>query len=200
MVGEQGWCLNPKEYEGLHSSRHYYQERDGWTLGHLLNLIIGQGAMLATPIQMARYTAAIANGGHHSYASSKRPSPPQQRIDGISESTLDIIRKAMHQVVYGPQGTGWRLAIDEIEVAGKSGTAQVPNRENNSNDAWFVAFAPYRNPEIAVAVVVEGGGGGGSTAAPVAREIIEAFYTKRVHSEKLESRVDSTTSHSLSQR
>jgi penicillin-binding protein 2 len=106
----------------------------------------------------------------------------------------------MHQVVYGTQGTGWRLAVDDIEVAGKSGTAQVPNRENNSNDAWFVAFAPYRNPEIAVAVVVEGGGGGGSTAAPVAREIIEAFHTKRVHSEKLESRVDSTASYSLSQR
>ena len=74
------------------------------------------------------------------------------------------------------------------------------NQLYNSNDAWFVAFAPYINPEIAVAVVVEGGGGGGSTAAPVAREIIEAFHTKRVHSEKLESRVDSTASYSLSQR
>lgn len=195
-----GLVFEPGEYEGLLPSRQYYQERDGWTLGHLLNLIIGQGAMLATPIQMARYTAAIANGGNLVTPHLSGLSPPQQRIDGISESTLDIIRKAMHQVVYGPQGTGWRLAIDDIEVAGKSGTAQVPNRENNSNDAWFVAFAPYINPEIAVAVVVEGGGGGGSTAAPVAREIIEAFHTKRVHSEKLESRVDSTASYSLSQR
>ena len=195
-----GLVFEPGEYEGLLPSRQYYQERDGWTLGHLLNLIIGQGAMLATPIQMARYTAAIANGGHLVTPHlSGLPSPPQ-RIDGISASTLDIIRKAMHQVVYGPQGTGWRLAIDDIEVAGKSGTAQVPNRENNSNDAWFVAFAPYRNPKIAVAVVVEGGGGGGSTAAPVAREIIEAFRTKRAHSQKLESRVDSTASYSLSQR
>ena len=195
-----GLVFEPGEYEGLLPSRQYYQERDGWTLGHLLNLIIGQGAMLATPIQMARYTAAIANGGYLVTPHLSGLPPPQQRIDGISASTLDIIRKAMHQVVYGPQGTGWRLAIDDIEVAGKSGTAQVPNRENNSNDAWFVAFAPYRNPEIAVAVVVEGGGGGGSTAAPVAREIIEAFHTKRVHSEKLESRVDSTASYSLSQR
>ncbi|MEC7225342.1 MAG: penicillin-binding protein 2 [Candidatus Latescibacterota bacterium] len=195
-----GLVFEPGEYEGLLPSRQYYQERDGWTLGHLLNLIIGQGAMLATPIQMARYTAAIANGGNLVTPHLSGLSPPRQRIDGISESTLDIIRKAMHQVVYGPQGTGWRLAIDDIEVAGKSGTAQVPNRENNSNDAWFVAFAPYRNPEIAVAVVVEGGGGGGSIAAPVAREIIDAFHTKRVHSKKIESRVDSTASHSLSQR
>ena len=180
-------------------SRQYYQERDGWTLGHLLNLIIGQGAMLATPIQMARYTAAIANGGNLVTPHLSGLPPPQQHIDGVSESTLDIVRKAMHQVVYGPQGTGWRLAIEGIEVAGKSGTAQVPNRENNSNDAWFVAFAPYRDPEIAVAVVVEGGGGGGSTAAPVAREIIEAFHIQKVHSEKFESRVDSTATYSMRQ-
>ena len=199
-LGQQtGLNFEPGEYVGLLPSRQYYQERDGWTLGHLLNLIIGQGAMLATPIQMARYTAAIANGGNLVTPHLSGLPPPKQHIDGISESTLNIVRRAMHRVVYGPQGTGWRLAIEGIDVAGKSGTAQVPNRENNSNDAWFVAFAPYRDPEIAVAVVVEGGGGGGSTAAPVAREIIEAFHVQKVRSEKIESHVDSTATYSMGQ-
>ncbi len=171
-----GLEFEPEEFAGLLPSRQYYQERDGWTLGHLLNLIIGQGAMLATPLQMARYTAAIANGGYLVTPHLTGSPPPPQPIEGVSASTLDVIRKAMHRVVYGAHGTGWRLGIDGIEVAGKSGTAQVPNRENNSNDAWFVAFAPYDDPAIAIAVVVEGGGGGGTTAAPVAREIIRAFY------------------------
>ena len=67
----------------------------------------------------------------------------------------------MRRVIYGKNGTGSRLQIDGLELAGKSGTAQVPNRPND--DAWFVAFAPYEQPEIAIVVVVEGGGGGGGS-------------------------------------
>ncbi len=170
-----GLQFEPEEFTGLLPSRQYYQERDGWTLGHLLNLIIGQGAMLVTPLQMARYTAAIANGGVLVTPFLSGAPPPGQRMSSISDATLDIVRKAMHRVVYGPHGTGWRLQIEGLEVAGKSGTAQVPNRENNNNDAWFVAFAPYDDPAIAIAVVIEGGGGGGAVAAPVAREIIKAY-------------------------
>jgi len=76
-------------------------------------------------------------------------------------------------VVYGERGTGRRVRINHIEVAAKTGTAQVPNR---NDDAWFVAFAPYENPSIAVAVVVEGGGSGGVVAGPIARQVIEAFF------------------------
>ncbi len=173
-----GLQFEPEEFAGLLPSRQYYQERDGWTLGHLLNLIIGQGAMLVTPLQMARYTAAIANGGFLVTPFLSGSPPPLQRIAGSSEATLDIVRKSMHRVVYGPHGTGWRLQLEGLEVAGKSGTAQVPNRENDNNDAWFVAFAPYDDPAIAIAVVVEGGGGGGTAAAPVAREIIKAYHDR----------------------
>ncbi len=173
-----GIAFESGEFAGLLPSRQYYQEREGWTQGHLLNLIIGQGAMLATPVQMARYTAAIANNGYlvTPYLSGAAKTP--QHIEGVSEGTLDIIRKSMRRVVYGLHGTGKRLAIDGVEMAGKSGTAQVPNNDNS--DAWFVAFAPYEKPTIAVAVVVEGGGGGGSVAAPIARQVIEAFLQQEV--------------------
>jgi cell division protein FtsI/penicillin-binding protein 2 len=78
----------------------------------------------------------------------------------------------MYRVINGEHGTGRRARIARIELAGKSGTAQGPRPDD---DAWFVAFAPYEDPEIAVAVVIEGGGGGGSNAAPVARAVIEAY-------------------------
>lgn len=167
-----GIALDPSEFEGLLPSRQYYQDRDGWTFGHLLNLIIGQGAMLATPIQMARYTAAIANGGYLVTPYLSGEPRPRQPIKGVSPATLEIVRKAMYRVVYGNRGTGRKVQIEGIEIAGKSGTAQVPNRDN---DAWFVAFAPYEHPTIAVAAVVEGGGGGGSVAGPIVRQVIEAF-------------------------
>ena len=100
--------------------------------------------------------------------------PPRKTIDGVSPVTLEITRKAMQRVVYGEQGTGWRVHISgsDVQIAAKTGTAQVPNRDN---DAWFVAFAPAAAPSIAVAVVVEGGGSGGTTAGPIARQVIEAY-------------------------
>lgn len=168
-----GIALDPSEAEGLLPSRQYYQEREGWTFGHLLNLIIGQGAMLVTPIQMARYTAAIANGGYLVTPYLSGEPRERQPIEGITPATLEIVRKAMYQVVYGNRGTGRRVQIDGIEIAAKTGTAQVPNRHN---DAWFVAFAPYQNPTIAIAAVIEGGGGGGAVAGPIVRQVIEAYF------------------------
>ena len=156
-----GIALDPSEAEGLLPSRQYYQQREGWTFGHLLNLIIGQGAMLVTPIQMARYTAAIANNGFLVTPYLSGEPRAGQPIGGIRPATLEIIRKSMHRVVYGIHGTGRRAQVDGIQIAAKTGTAQVPN---GANDAWFVAFAPLQNPTIAIAAVVEGGGGGGAVA------------------------------------
>ena len=80
----------------------------------------------------------------------------------------------MRRVIYGKYGTGRRVQIEGIEIAGKSGTAQISSR---NDDAWFIAFAPYDEPAIAVAVLVEGGGGGGSVAGPIARQVMEAFFS-----------------------
>ena len=172
-----GIHLQPEELSGLLPSRQTYAQTEGWVTGHLMNLVIGQGKMLATPLQMARYVAAIGNKGRLVTPHVVAPAPPAQDIRGFTEATYEIIRIAMRRVVYGEHGTGRVLQGLPVEVAGKSGTAQVPNRDND--DAWFVAFAPYEDPEVALAVVVEGGGGGGAAAAPVARKVLEAYFRDR---------------------
>ena len=174
--GQATGIILDREEVGLLPSRQWYAQKEGWVTGHLMNLVIGQGAMLVTPLQMARYVAALGNGGRlvtpHLYGS-----PPDAVQLEISENSLDIVRKGMYLVVNGEEGTGRRSHLTEVVVAGKSGTAQVPNR--NNDDAWFVAFAPYEKPEIAVAVVVEAGGAGGGTAAPVARRVMKAYFDSR---------------------
>jgi penicillin-binding protein 2 len=172
-----GIDLGPHEKPGLLPDRETYAQGEGWVTGHLMNLVIGQGMMLATPLQMARYVALLGNGGHLVTPHLHGRAPAAVRVEGISDATLDIVRRSMLRVVYGDDGTGRRAQIAGVVLAGKSGTAQVPNREND--DAWFVAFAPYDEPEIAVAAVVEGGGGGGSVAGPVVRAVIEAYFIDR---------------------
>jgi penicillin-binding protein 2 len=170
-----GLLLDPPESAGLLPTKAYYRARGGWAMGHFMNLVIGQGAVLVTPIQMARYVAAIANGGYlvRPYVCGE-PTPPVQ-IDGVSFRTLGIVREAMRRVVHGSRGTGRRARLDGVEVAGKSGTAQGPR---DDDDAWFVAFAPFEAPTIAVAAVVEGGGGGGAVAAPVVRAVLAAHFAE----------------------
>ena len=171
-----GLRLDPGEVSGLLPDRSYYTERQGWALGYLMNLVIGQGEILVTPLQVARYVAALCNGGYLVTPHLHGRAPPARRIEGLSTSTLRIVRRAMHRVVHGDRGTGRRARVAGLAVAGKSGTAQVPSR---SDDAWFVAFAPYERPEIAVVALVEGGGGGGAVAAPVARAVLEAWLAGR---------------------
>ena len=171
-----GIDLNPGEASGQLPDRQFYADRQGWALGYLMNLVIGQGETLVTPLQVARYVAALANGGYLVTPHLHGPPPPARRIEGLSASTLGIVRRAMHRVVHGDRGTGRKARIDGLAIGGKSGTAQGPNRDD---DAWFVAFAPYQRPEIAVVAVVEGGGGGGAVAAPVVRAVLEAWLADR---------------------
>lgn len=176
-IGQRtGLIFTPNEAEGLLPTRSYYQQNGGWTLGHLLNMIIGQGAILVTPLQMARFIAAIANGGYMITPHLSGTAPPPKFIEELSTRTLKIIREAMLRVVYGENGTGKRAALKNILIAGKTGTAQVPNRANQNSDAWFVGFSPYHNPEIAVALVIEGGGSGGKIAAPIAHNIFKYYH------------------------
>jgi cell division protein FtsI/penicillin-binding protein 2 len=99
---------------------------------------------------------------------------PCPEID-VNKNHLRIVGRAMARVTNSPIGTAYRARIKnpEFRLAGKTGTAQVPNRDD---DAWFVAFAPYENPAIAVAAVIEGGGGGGAVAGPIVRQVIEAYF------------------------
>lgn len=180
----------PNESRGLVPTYDYYIKKygpNGWTRGNLANLAIGQGELLTTPLQMAQFAMFIANKGvvhrphlaHYLYNkdTQKRLFFPTETnyIKGISDDVYDFIREGMKQVV--AKGTGWLGSIPGIEVAGKTGTAQNPHGEDH---AWFIAFAPYDDPVIALAVIVENGGGGGVVAAPIARKCMEKFFYDRL--------------------
>jgi penicillin-binding protein A len=149
------------------------QVRDDLALGAAA---IGQDRDLATPLQMASVAATIALEG-------RRVEPRIATIDPVrarrilSSTVARQVRAMMVSVVHS--GTGTAAAIPGIEVAGKTGTAELrPNSSNPKDaDAWFVAFAPAQHPQAAVAVMLVGAGFGGTTAAPIARQVLEAALT-----------------------
>ena len=173
-----------------------------WILGETVSASIGQGFNLVTPIQMANMFAAVANGGtlyrpkiiwKAGASDEKLIKESDTKVKGrlsVTQKTLDIIKDALHGVVSDPRGTGRASNIKGIEVAGKTGTAQVIRmaeiEEKNDEEipyefrdhAWFAAFAPYENPMIAVAVLVEHGGHGGSAAAPIAGKLIKNYIDR----------------------
>jgi penicillin-binding protein 2 len=160
---------------------------NGWTKGNLANLAIGQGELLTTPLQMALFTMIIANKGvlhrphianyMYNVTTGARHFFPIETdyVQGVSDEVYDLIREAMRTVVAG--GTGWRGSVPGIEVAGKTGTSQNPHGEDH---AWFIGFAPFKDPVIAIAVLVENGGGGGAVAAPIASMCMEKFFYNRL--------------------
>lgn len=151
----------------------------GWTSGDTVNMSIGQGFTLATPLQVAVMFSAVANGGyvvkpHLLQTQSDRTLA--ERVDlNLKPSTVSTLKKGLRAVVAG--GTGNRLNIPELPpAAGKSGTAEAPPGESHT---WFGAFAPYDNPEIVVVAFAEhSGGGGSSVAAPMVRDVMKAYFNK----------------------
>lgn len=177
------------EERGLIPDSEYYDKsfgKHGWTTTLAVNCIIGQGEVLVTPLQMARLAAAVANGGHlfkpqivHRVLDANgrvlRTCEPKLERDGVLAPDEDaFLRRAMLQVVIGERGTGHAALPDSILVAGKTGTAQSPG--GGEDHAWFVFFAPYDDPQIAGAVIVERSGHGGSIAAPVVRQIVSRYF------------------------
>jgi len=160
-----------------------------WFRGETMITAIGQGAVNVTPLQMARFAAAIANGGKLLVPHLQAGQPPDvSRIIDIKPGYLDVIRKAMRGVVSERHGTAHTyLSRLSWQVAGKTGTAQVIAKAQDDahpspgtlqyrykDHAWFMGFAPYNHPRIAFAVFVEHGGHGGHAAAPVAAAIVRA--------------------------
>lgn len=178
-----------------------------WQEGETLSVAIGQGFNLVTPLQMLRVISAVANGGllYRPQFIEKIINPEgkivkefKPVIDSrvpVSQQTLEIIRDGLGGVVNEPHGTGGVCRLPTVMVGGKTGTAQVVRlpqyRERNMaavpyryrDHAWFVAFAPLKDAEIAVAVLVEHGGHGGSAAAPIARAVLEEYFSKKSGSE-----------------
>ncbi|HOY44999.1 MAG TPA: penicillin-binding protein 2 [bacterium] len=178
----------PAEEKGTLPDRAYLDRafgKNGWTNGMMLNLGIGQGDLLVTPVQMVQYTTIIANKGryyplhlvHKIYdprtQSFFRQKLAPRTVEGISDATYDIIREGMYRVVNSPGGTGHNSYLDDVVVAGKTGTAQNPHGEPH---AWYVGFAPFDHPEVAICVLVENGGGGGATSGPIAGRLLRRYF------------------------
>ncbi len=173
--------------------------KEPWQAGETLSISIGQGFNLVTPLQMAVFISAVGNNGTlyrprlvRSVQDAKgqviREIEPD--ITGglpASKKNLAVVRQGLLEVVHGNRGTARRIRLPGIQIAGKTGTAQVFSRKagekfNNKklrrtlqDHAWFVCYAPAQNPKIAIAVIIEHGEHGSSAAAPVARELIHAY-------------------------
>ena len=175
-----------EETTGLLPSEEYFDRVYGkgrWTRGYLVNLAIGQGELGASPLQMACYAMALANGGTiyqphavraiYNKRSGKIDSVRQQaRTIPVAHQVWQIMRRGMYLVVNGSGGTGKAARVPGIAVAGKTGTAQNPHGEDH---AWFIGFAPFENPRIALCILLENAGFGGTQAAPLAGVLIAKF-------------------------
>jgi penicillin-binding protein 2 len=162
-----------------------------WVTGDTYNAAIGQGFILTTPLQILNATAAIANGG-----SLYRPTVVREIRDAegnlvtpftahlvrklpVSPETLGIVKEGMRAAV--THGTAWAANLGGVAVAGKTGTAEFPGQRDWEGKlpthAWFTAFAPFDDPEIALVVFVEGGGEGSTVAVPIAAEILSLYFS-----------------------
>jgi len=146
----------------------------GWTTGDTVNMSIGQGFTSATPLQVAVMFSAIANNGYRitPHLVQDRPQPEKVNLK-LKPTTISTIQNGLRAVVNG--GTGAKLNSPLTPPgAGKSGTAEAPPGDSHT---WFGAYAPYNKPEIVVVAFAEhSGGGGGSIAAPLVRQVMEAYF------------------------
>jgi penicillin-binding protein 2 len=192
----------PHEKSGIVPSASWKRKRSGipWYSGETLSLAVGQGYLNATPLQLLMLISAVANGGRFYlpkvvervediYGKRLSEYPPvEKRMIHVSEETIRIVREALKGAVTEPHGTGWACNLKDVKVAGKTGTAQVVRMAQDfrkgdmermplkfRDHAWFVAYAPFENPSIAVAVIAEHAGYGGAAAAPIAKKVIEKY-------------------------
>lgn len=159
--------------------------------GFVANVSIGQGLVQASPLQMANVAATVANGGigyrvtllHRVLEGASLITEPKPDVRGrlvpdmVSDKQFEIVRRGMWKVVNEAGGTGKAARIPNVEVAGKTGTAQNWRRADGQkledNHTWFISFAPYQNPKFAVCALVQNGKSGGSCAAPVVKRVLE---------------------------
>lgn len=187
-----GLDLHPGEQKGLVPDKEYKKQNFKgdlavWRPNETLDLSIGQGFLLMTPLQLAQMYSAIANGGTlyrprlvTSITTpdgnvSRRFRPEATGKIGVSEKTLSIVMQGLSEVVSEGTGAGvFRgFPLDKYPVAGKTGTAQRTGYDNNG---WYVAFAPADKASIVVVVLIEQGGSGSGGAGPVARKVMDAYF------------------------
>jgi len=177
------------ESSGLIPDEQWKQDtfNEKWSVGNSYHAAIGQGYVTVTPLQLANYIATIANGGTlfkpHLVSQIKKNDgtvsviqPQIIRSGFISPDVVNVVREGMRQAVTG--GTAQPLKDLPVEVAGKTGTAQF-GVGGSQTHGWFVSFAPYDNPQIAMVVLVEGGGEGFTSALPVTKAVYQWYFGGR---------------------
>ena len=185
------------EYNGLVPDENYYVANHGknWPKGAMVSLGIGQGELNVSMMQLAQYTALIANYGKtytphiaKGYLDDKTKKIVPFKFNEfnmpLKKSTYDVARRGMYLVVQG-SGTGAALKIPDVKFAGKTGTAQNPHGKDH---ALFIAFAPFDDPKIAIAVIVENVGFGATYAGPIARRMIETYLSADYKKKKQENK------------
>jgi len=174
------------EADGLAPSVAYYNRHygpNGWTRGFIPSISIGQGEVLVTPVQMAAYAAAIAdgtvwrkphlvNGVYDPETQTLERIPVEADTLSASPEIVGMVREGMRLVVWGDQGTARAQRDDQVQIAGKTGTAQNPHGDDH---AWFIGFAPVDHPIVACCVLVEFGMHGSSAAAPIGKEVMKKY-------------------------
>jgi len=163
------------EANGLVTERAYYEARWGkWVEGFMLNLSIGQGETLVTPVQVARYTSALAVGALPTpYVLAESAGRAESVPVQVSAETLEKVRGMMRDVVGSAGGTGRRARVAGVQVGGKTGTAQNSHGEDH---AWFVSIAPIDDPEVVVVAIAENAGQGSEIAAPICQKVLSAYF------------------------
>ncbi|HXJ16779.1 MAG TPA: penicillin-binding transpeptidase domain-containing protein, partial [Candidatus Polarisedimenticolia bacterium] len=182
----------PGEESGLIPSEDWVERvyHHKWYPGSTISVSIGQGAVMVTPIQLARMIAAVADGGTliqpHLL---KNATDVKPESFPLSDATVEQVTQGMYGVVNEADGTtSGMVKLQNIEFCGKTGTAQIMGydlrnrlgkQKEVKDNGWFVGYAPRRNPEIVVAALVQGGGWGSLSAAPVVRDVVKAYYDKK---------------------
>lgn len=191
-VGKKGFIPNSSYYDQWYS-------KGGWKAATIISNAIGQGEVLTTPIQLANFTAAIANRGHYftphflrSVSGDSIPPKFVQKNTSIDPKHFEVVIDGMHKAV--EKGTARIARIKGIDVCGKTGTAENFTKVNGirtqlTDHSIFVAFAPKDNPKIALAVFIENGYWGGRWAAPIASLMIEKYINGEIERSWLEKRM-----------
>jgi penicillin-binding protein 2 len=199
-LGEKTGAFLDDEKDGLVPDTAWKRKRyrQPWYPGETPSVAIGQGYLTTTPLQLANMMAAVANGGtlYRPRIVNKVESidgtmvreygPEKIRTISLKPATLQRVQTALADVVRGKGGTGGAARSNMVSVAGKTGTAQVVEMKAaylkseqlsyfNRDHAWFVAYAPVENPQVAIVVLVEHGGHGGEAAAPMAKKVFEKY-------------------------
>ena len=177
-LGQRTGIDLPAETAGLLPTTEWKEKvcKDKWRAGDTCHISIGQGMLVTTPLQMAMLVSVFANGGtlYRPFLARREGCPAKVREMGWPPADVALVRNGMHDVA--AVGTGRRVQVRGVEVAAKTGTAEVDVGGVRRKNTWVTAFAPFDHPTVAVAIMVENGVSGGLTVAPMVHDVLVSVF------------------------